>query len=259
MGNIGTMSRTWSRTRLALLAAIVALGIGIIAPVGKTLAMPASQSQGDVDMLKMLSGKDFEIDFMSMMIQHHQTAIEMAKLVPERANHQEVKDAAAKIITDQTREIGDMTAWLKAWYNTDPKPGMMQGDMSTMMSNLEGLKGDEFDKEFLKMMRMHHMGAIEMAKLVPDRATHQELKDLGDNVITSQSAEITEFEGWLMSWYGIDASSEQMPGMSGDHEVGMPRTGMSGGGGSGPMTMLFMLAAFSALLLAGGLWFRRRA
>jgi len=36
----------------------------------------------------------------------------------------------------------------------------------------------------------HHQSAIEMARRVPERAAHQELKDLAQNVINSQSSEI---------------------------------------------------------------------
>ena len=45
------------------------------------------------------------------------------------------------------------------------------------MMDLAHLKGDDFDKQFLTMMRMHHMSAVEMAQLVPDRATHSGAED----------------------------------------------------------------------------------
>ena len=245
-------SKVLATSRLAFILAIVILGMGALAPAA--FAMPAVQSQDDLHQLEMLSGKDFEIDFMSMMIGHHQMALEMAMLVPDRANHQEVKDAAQKIIADQTREIGEMTGWLTQWYNTAPKQDMMHGDMAAMMAKLESLRGDEFDKEFLMMMHMHHMGAIDMAKLVPDRATHQELKDLAHNIISTQTAEMEQFEGWLMSWYKLDMAGGHMPE---GHTPGMPSTGVASGGGAGA-SLILGVVALAAALLTTGYWFRRR-
>ena len=46
-------------------------------------------------------------------------------------------------------------------------------------------------------------GAVDMANLVPDRAAHQELKDLAQGIIQSQSGEITTMNAWLSSWYGL--------------------------------------------------------
>jgi uncharacterized protein (DUF305 family) len=53
------------------------------------------------------------------------------------------------------------------------------------------------------MMIPHHESAIRMAQLVPDRAAHQELKDLAGQIIASQSAEISQMNTWLSSWFGL--------------------------------------------------------
>lgn len=174
----------------------------------KTMQSMARQSQSNLDELKPLSGKDFEVDFLNMMIEHHESSIGMAKLAPDRANHQEVKDTAQKMVSAQGSEIKKMTGWLQEWYDMAPKQGSMRKmpgmSMSEMTAMLQSLKGDDFDKQFLTMMTMHHMSAIKMAQLVPDRATHSELKTLAQNIISSQSAEIKQFEGWLKSWYNME-------------------------------------------------------
>jgi uncharacterized protein (DUF305 family) len=78
------------------------------------------------------------------------------------------------------------------------------GDMNAMgMGLLWELPGPRLEVAFLSQMIPHHQGAIEMAKLVPERAAHQELKDLAQNVINSQSSEIDKMNGWLSSWYSL--------------------------------------------------------
>lgn len=279
------------RTGAAALAALV-LTLGVLASASASAwASPTYQTNGDMDQLKAESGKQFESDFLNMMIEHHQSALDMAKLVPDRAAHQELKAAAQKIITDQTREISEMTGWLQSWYNETPKKGMMH-DMPGMgmadMMSLQNLKGDAFDKQFLTMMRMHHMGAVEMAQLVPNRATHEELKTLGQNIISSQSSEIKEFEGWMKTWFNVDAagmgtmgSMGSMSGgsttppdttsgstggamggsMSGSSSGSMPQTG-AGDSVRGGLLALVLVAlvavAAGTTLLFGGAWLRKR-
>lgn len=68
--------------------------------------------------LKGKSGDAFDRAFIEMMIDHHQGAIDMAKLIPAQAKHAELKQLGADIITAQTREIEMMRGWLKAWGYT---------------------------------------------------------------------------------------------------------------------------------------------
>lgn len=70
------------------------------------------------EMLKMLKDaekKDFDQTYLAMMIAHHQGAIDMAKLVKERAQHKELKKSADKIISSQSAEIKQMETWQKQW------------------------------------------------------------------------------------------------------------------------------------------------
>lgn len=53
----------------------------------------------------LLNSGDVDSDFATMMIDHHEGAIEMAKLALERAEHDELKELAKAIIDAQQREI----------------------------------------------------------------------------------------------------------------------------------------------------------
>ncbi len=49
------------------------------------------------------------------MIEHHTSAIDMAKPGSANAQHQEVKDLSSAIVADQTKEIAQMKQWQKEW------------------------------------------------------------------------------------------------------------------------------------------------
>jgi uncharacterized protein (DUF305 family) len=87
-----------------------------------------------------------------------------------------------------------------------PKPsGMPMGQMHemSMMADLWKLPAPRLEATFMSLMIPHHQGAIDMAKLVPERAAHQELKDLAGTIIRTQAEEIDRMNGWLASWYGL--------------------------------------------------------
>jgi uncharacterized protein (DUF305 family) len=72
--------------------------------------------------------------------------------------------------------------------------------MAEMSTQLRDKSGDEFDKAFTEMMIAHHEGAIEMAELIPSRAKHDEIKKLGEAIISAQTKEISEMKQWQNDW-----------------------------------------------------------
>ena len=160
--------------------------------------------------------------FIEMMIPHHQDAIAMADLAFSRAQRPEVKKIADAIKKDQTREIQEMRTWYKQWYGKEvPSHSMndmgMMGDhhnqgqgtvmmglgegMMSMTTDLDALKkAPDFDKEFVRQMLPHHQIAVRMAQMVSERASHPEIRTLAQSIITSQSAEIAQMQGWQQAW-----------------------------------------------------------
>lgn len=68
-------------------------------------------------MLGNLEGDDFEKTFLKEMIDHHEGAIDMAKLVLSKSKRPELQDLANNIIVAQTNEILQMQRWLGDWFN----------------------------------------------------------------------------------------------------------------------------------------------
>lgn len=153
-------------------------------------------------------GEDYDRYYMAVMIGHHQGAIDMAKLVPSRAKHTELKEMANEIITAQQKEIDDMIAWQKAW-GFPASTGEMMEDHSamgveaenlTMTQELEKLSGDAFDKRFVELMIKHHESAIAMSRPASKNAQRQEIKTLASAVINAQEAEISQMRAWISDW-----------------------------------------------------------
>ena len=63
-----------------------------------------------------------DAQFMMDMIPHHHQAIEMAALVTDRTNRQELLDAAGRINSSQDDEIAFMQQWLRERSELVPDP-----------------------------------------------------------------------------------------------------------------------------------------
>ena len=60
------------------------------------------------------------------------------------------------------------------------------------------------DSHFIEQMIPHHEDAIIMADIAFEKATHQEIKQLAQDIKRTQSEEIDQMQVWYKSWYGKD-------------------------------------------------------
>jgi uncharacterized protein (DUF305 family) len=72
------------------------------------------------------------------------------------------------------------------------------------------------DQHFIEQMIPHHEGAIAMANLALEKATHPEIKTLAQSILKAQTTENQEMRAWYQDWFG-----RSVPKVS---------TGMMGGG-----------------------------
>ena len=75
----------------------------------------------DRDMAAAKMGGGADHDFVTMMIPHHQAAIDMAKTQLLYGKDLQMRRLAQEIITDQQLEIELMQGWLKQRESTQPK------------------------------------------------------------------------------------------------------------------------------------------
>ncbi|MFC6903830.1 DUF305 domain-containing protein [Halalkalicoccus tibetensis] len=147
-----------------------------------------------------------DVEFMRMMIVHHEQAIEMAKLIPGRTDRCELRELGPEIIDVQEEEIEQMHEWLaEAGADPDHADHMDHGEMEGMLSEeelqeLRCAEGREFDCLFVEGMIVHHEGAIEMSEDVLEDGRADRVADLAEEVIEVQEAEIEQMEDWQDEW-----------------------------------------------------------
>jgi uncharacterized protein (DUF305 family) len=58
------------------------------------------------------------------------------------------------------------------------------------------------DRAFIDAMVPHHQGAVEMAEVALENAEHREIRDLAEDIVTAQEAEIEELRSIKKAEYG---------------------------------------------------------
>ena len=180
---------------------------------------------------------DTDVTFVSGMIAHHQSAIEMADLAVTRADSQQVKDLAVAIKAAQAPEVEEMTAWLQAWdagmagtsmmSSADDRPGtsmmssadgipgmdnmgdrmdgtddsgtQMPGMTADQITELTDATGTTFDRLFLQLMIVHHQGAVQTADTELAHGSNPDALALAESIKTGQTQEIAVMQQLLQN------------------------------------------------------------
>jgi len=186
---------------VGIAALIVGVGIGYMAWGNNPSGQFGSHMMQDGSMMS----QNIDQHFIVQMIPHHEGAIEMAKVALERSTRPEMLTLANDIIKAQEGEIADMRSWYQSWFGSAPTEGgmgrMHMDGMSGDTAVLASVSVSEFDREFIEQMIPHHEMAIMMAQMLQASTQRVEMRELADNIITSQSREIDMMRSWLKAWY----------------------------------------------------------
>jgi len=159
------------------------------AGMGGAHMMPDGTMMGNMNAMDhsmMMVGSERE--FVTGMIPHHHEAVDTAKEVLARGGSTpEIRTLATEIIAAQETEIALLKEWHLAWYG---EAYTENNSYQPMMRDLASLSGAALDKQFLEDMIPHHRGAIMMAESVRPYITKQEITDLANAIMTTQTAEI---------------------------------------------------------------------
>lgn len=155
-----------------------------------------------------------DVAFVSGMIPHHEQALTMAALAPERAADPQVRAIAERITAAQGPEILALQGWLDAQEAAGRLVGQAGGHggghgsghaggqhpgMATpaQLDELAAASGAEFDRLFLRLMITHHEGALRMADDQRRGGSDVLASQMADDVTSGQSTEIERMRGLL--------------------------------------------------------------
>ena len=154
-------------------------------------------------------------DFVSMMVPHHQGAIDMAEAELEYGRNLTLLRIAQEIVVEQEQEIAAMRLAIgepatPTWVTnqTDEVPARPSANkkitgedtaflarsnaaMDKMMADMAVTPTGDVDHDFVAMMVPHHQGAIDMAQAELQYGRNPQLRTIAQEIIVDQMQEIT--------------------------------------------------------------------
>ncbi|MDH2997036.1 hypothetical protein A1D22_04965 [Pasteurellaceae bacterium LFhippo2] len=148
--------------------------------------------------------KDPDASFAKGMIPHHEGAVAMANIQLKYGKSPEIRQLAEQILKAQQPEIDMMNEWLKSHKSVIATNALehtkaYQDSMGSHNVMLEGTQDKDPDVAFVKGMIPHHQGAVDMANIQLKYGKNQKMRQLAQEIIKAQEAEITFMKQWLDS------------------------------------------------------------
>jgi uncharacterized protein (DUF305 family) len=176
-------------TGLAVLALLLAIAVGVLAYMSWQDRPPGNDAA--------------EAGFLRDMQVHHTQAVEMAMIIRDRTDDEQLKAMATDIAFTQTNEMGMMQGYLNLWdlnptgdepamaWMGHPTTGLMPGMATTeQLALLRTLPVDGAEVLFLQLMNRHHIAGIGMAQAIIDKSDNAEVEQLAEAMIRTQASEI---------------------------------------------------------------------
>jgi uncharacterized protein (DUF305 family) len=203
-----------------------------------------------------------EAGFARDMIVHHAQAVQMAEIVRDKTNSDDMRLLAADISLTQQAQVGIMQGWLEVWglpitgeepamaWMGQPMDGFMPG-MATPdeITRLSQLPPDRADVLFLRLMIAHHAAAIPMAQAILKRTDEPEVRELARSIIGSQTAEIANMKDMVEKKVGDSAQVDLEPA-NGSATTGTATLSKADGGGVKVVLKVFGLPSSGTMYLA---------
>lgn len=177
---------------------VLLLALSLTPPAYAHMNMPGmNHGAATTGGLETLKGKAFDRAFLSMMIVHHQGAVDMSQAVLNNVKDAQVKRWTADIIGTQQKEIGQMNTWLGTLGGVDRSVQVgMNTEMKAMLTALKSSKNS--DRGLVEGMLPHHASAIEMANVALQRSSDTRVLGLARNIIRTQADEMYAYRQWLL-------------------------------------------------------------
>ena len=161
------------------------------------------------------AGKTEKIEqaFLTGMVHHHETAIEMSEIAEQRSKDPYIKKLAGQIKATQEREMEDMRMIHKRLLGSELRPDPGGHDGLGLNAQEAGMTHDAgtnqklaaanpFDRAFVDEMVPHHEGALKMAEVVLAHTKDPELRKLAENIVTTQVAEVKGMNAFRTREFG---------------------------------------------------------
>lgn len=180
--------------------------------------------------------KAVEKAFLTGMVHHHESAVDMAEIAKERGSAPFITKLGTTIIETQQREISEMKKMHRRLVGSELEPDPGAHDGLGLSAEEAGMTHDKqtnqtlraakpFDRAFVDEMVPHHEGAIKMSRVLLKHSKDAELRRLAESIVTTQEREVEQMNSFRTAKFGgpVPAGAGHGGGHGGGHSEEMPK------------------------------------
>ncbi len=199
-----------------IVAAGILLGLNRSAVIASTpTPSPDPITDSSPQQILTLGSPDAEFDlrFLDAIILHHQSTISTAAIVLEKSNRSEVRAIAETMIDQRQQDLDQLQRWRQDWYPSAPlRPQVWDPATASTVSldpSAESIliaaiplsgEGEIFNIRVVNRLIPHHESALVLASEALTHSQQSEIRAFAETLITTQQADIQQWEDCLDAW-----------------------------------------------------------
>lgn len=159
---------------------------------------PFAQSEMDMDRKMMAAvGVDAADNWTAKMIEHHQGAVDMSRIVLGQDPSADVAKLAQQTIDKQGREIEELRGMRQQGTPDQRSADLYKPAMMSMHQTMMAAKGADISETYLRKMLEHHRGAVAMSDIALANGVTGPLKGIVEKTRSDQQKEMAVIEAML--------------------------------------------------------------
>jgi uncharacterized protein (DUF305 family) len=178
-------------TSLITISLLIGVGIGFV--ISPQYAVMNDRNSEMTD----LGRADSKIDlrYINAMIVHHRGAMQYAEQVKDITKRAEIKELAEDILKNEPKNIDELYAFKKAWYNDENRVA------DKKVANL-GTYDEKLDLRLLNALIAHHEEGLMMNKEIRLKTTRNEILNSADTTDDFFKTTLVIFKEWRDEYIG---------------------------------------------------------
>jgi uncharacterized protein (DUF305 family) len=158
-------------------------------------------TDGIRDLKEMKMSGDINMDYADMLIRMNEAAVEIAEIQVKNGKTEEMRSMANKMVENHNKDISKLKNW-KDNYKAKTGGAGNSSSLSQSVKNLEtkvnaSKLSNNVDTDFAELMKLNHLGAIELGQQYMKEGSDKDLKDFTKSMTESGSKEVKELDAWL--------------------------------------------------------------
>jgi len=181
--------------RIVLVALLVLLATPLAAAPGASTPAPDPA----VATLARLSGKDFDVAYMRLVIPAHEEAVEVAMAATLWADHTDLLKWNQRMIERKNLQVRQM---LTVLTSLSAAPAQRYAGVATpTVKKVRALRGAALERTYMTFLITHFDRNVALSRVAAAKGANAEVKVLGAAIVKAEATEATMLRGWLKKWY----------------------------------------------------------